>query len=266
MKNSFLLFLSIIFFFVNKEVNAQSTSTNVRGKVEYRYFQDNERLNTTLEKMKQEEPDKWAMFGDHFKQISQIRGQFKYKLVFNQTASHFSLVQEANEDYEGLAYKTAMNVGKGNKVQYLDLNEKKRIEQMKMRDNSIIHSVQPFDKYKWELTGNVKKIGKYVCREAIGTFMVYSKAGQVTKEAVAWFTPELPFSFGPMGFDGLPGLILEVYPAKGFNHAYRAVNIDVILNASDSRLPKLKKPSEVLEEEELQNRFGMMVKEIKGKN
>lgn len=29
-------------------------------------------------------------------------------------------------------------------------------------------------------------------------------------DVVAWFTPEIPVSFGPLGYYGLPGLIVEL--------------------------------------------------------
>ena len=56
---------------------------------------------------------------------------------------------------------------------------------------------------KWELTREEKKIGNYKCYKAI-TFL--NKKTKIE----AWYSPEIPLSFGPKGFGGLPGLIIEL--------------------------------------------------------
>ncbi len=55
----------------------------------------------------------------------------------------------------------------------------------------------------WTIQDSVKQVGSYECQMATCEFRGRSYC--------AWFTPEIPISNGPWKFNGLPGLILEVY-------------------------------------------------------
>lgn len=70
-------------------------------------------------------------------------------------------------------------------------------------------------KYKWEVSSESKKIGKYTCYKATTINNIHNSRGVVSVEIVAWFTPEIPFNFGPKEYNGLPGLIIEL--KEGFN-------------------------------------------------
>lgn len=64
---------------------------------------------------------------------------------------------------------------------------------------------------KWVITNETKKIGKYICHKATSILVRDNgKAGIFNFPITAWFTPEIPFSFGPIGYGGLPGMILEL--------------------------------------------------------
>ncbi len=67
---------------------------------------------------------------------------------------------------------------------------------------------QMFD--SWELKNEKKEIQGFICYKAIGFDIVTTSKGKEKKEVIAWYCPELPFSFGPNGYGGLPGLILEL--------------------------------------------------------
>lgn len=56
---------------------------------------------------------------------------------------------------------------------------------------------------KWQLQEEYKEISGYPCQKASTTFR--------GRNYEAWFTSEIPLSFGPWKFNGLPGLILEIY-------------------------------------------------------
>jgi GLPGLI family protein len=79
----------------------------------------------------------------------------------------------------------------------------------------------PQPEINWAIAEETKKIGDYNCQKATARFR--------GREYTAWFCVDLPYRFGPWKLQGLPGLILEAYDAKGevkfmFN---RFVNSDI---------------------------------------
>jgi len=58
-------------------------------------------------------------------------------------------------------------------------------------------------KINWKIGKETKKIGKFNCKKATANFR--------GRNYIAWFAKEIPLPFGPWKFNGLPGLILEVY-------------------------------------------------------
>ncbi|WP_313580321.1 GLPGLI family protein [Chishuiella sp.] len=78
-----------------------------------------------------------------------------------------------------------------------------------------------YGKYKldWKLNSNTKKIGNYYCKEATLNY-----AG---RKWIAYYTEDIPLSFGPYIFGGLPGLILEIYDNNKEHHfSLEAINFD----------------------------------------
>lgn len=78
---------------------------------------------------------------------------------------------------------------------------------------------------KWEITKDTKEILGFVCYKAV------SNSGS-SSQIVAWFTPDIPFQFGPGGYGNLPGLILEleegrtIFTAKEINFKPNKININ----------------------------------------
>ena len=56
-------------------------------------------------------------------------------------------------------------------------------------------------KINWLIKEETLKIGRFVCKKAIGDFR--------GRRYIAWFTEEIPLPYGPFKLHGLPGLILE---------------------------------------------------------
>lgn len=69
--------------------------------------------------------------------------------------------------------------------------------------------VKSIDDTKWTLTKESKKIQDYLCYKATAIATVKNEAGTFKRTIIAWYCPKIPISFGPKGYSGLPGLIME---------------------------------------------------------
>lgn len=70
--------------------------------------------------------------------------------------------------------------------------------------NFLIEDALPT--FSWTILEDTKQIQNYSCQKAITNFRGRSYE--------AWFCNSLPYNSGPWKFNGLPGLILEVYDTK----------------------------------------------------
>lgn len=107
----------------------------------------------------------------------------------------------------------------------------------------------------WKITNKTKTIGDYKCYQAIVTEKLYSRQGHYYyKDVIAWFTPEIPLSFGPKYYKGLPGLILQIE-----DNEYTLTAIKINLNPSeDVKINGLEKNDKVITQEESFNRIKEM--------
>jgi GLPGLI family protein len=85
------------------------------------------------------------------------------------------------------------------------------------------------DKVDWVLTNESKKIGVYTCYKAIATITSKQLNGMnFLSPIIAWYTPEIPTSYGIQSFNGLPGLTLElITDYESGKVVYKAIGIDL---------------------------------------
>lgn len=110
---------------------------------------------------------------------------------------------------------------------------------------------------KWQITQETKKLGNYTCYKAID---IESKNKKM--KPIAWFTPEIPISFGPLDFNGLPGLVLQVELA---NRIINATNI-VLNPKEDIKIEKPVKGKKITAEENQQRMDKFWKTKIKSRN
>lgn len=65
-------------------------------------------------------------------------------------------------------------------------------------------------KKNWILLNETKEINGFVCYKATSAKTVENGVGVFNFPTISWYCPQIPLSFGPNGFGGLPGLILEL--------------------------------------------------------
>lgn len=90
-------------------------------------------------------------------------------------------------------------------------------------------------KFKWVITNDSKEIDKYTCYRATTIKVVENSNGKHKVEIVAWFTPQLPYNFGPKEYNGLPGLILELKESDNLTFSLKKLK--------ELKEKKIKKPT-----------------------
>jgi GLPGLI family protein len=206
-------------------VNAQE----FQGKAEYfskRVFTEKIELNKATGENEMS-PEMEKAFQDAIKSASEKQ----YTLSFNKSECLYE-EQEQLEKPEapangGFSISVAFS-GEGKK--YLNLKDKISIEEADIFGKEFL-IVEPLEKPDWKLLNETKKIGDYNCFKAELIVQATEKQKEEYKEflkkeetkpalfkmdepkdktIVAWYTPEIPVSFGPNKYWGLPGLILEI--------------------------------------------------------
>ncbi|WP_396179151.1 GLPGLI family protein [Flavobacterium sp.] len=76
--------------------------------------------------------------------------------------------------------------------------------------NGAEYIINEEQKADWELTNETKTINGYICYKATSIYHNQSWNDNPKLKVTAWYTPKIPVSFGPNGYHGLPGLILEI--------------------------------------------------------
>ncbi|WP_084696446.1 GLPGLI family protein [Maribacter thermophilus] len=129
----------------------------------------------------------------------------KYVLRYNTKESFFEELPHAPHD-EFMA-KIASGIAFSDRSWYQDAKKNTAYRNKKIKDSMYIVSFN--DRMNgWTLHNETKSIGGYTCYKATQHHVQYYTENEFTIEA--WYTPEIPVPYGPSGFGGLPGLILQL--------------------------------------------------------
>ncbi|MEZ7944789.1 MAG: GLPGLI family protein [Flavobacteriaceae bacterium] len=196
-------------------------------------------------------------------QKKQMKARFKnflektYTLSFNKSESSFK--ENVTLDAPGTS-GPSWGRSNGQGSIYKNLKDKEMIEDVEQFSKRF-RIVEEMEFPQWEMSGETKQIGQYLCYKAtmekvdrsIDWGGIFSRRGSnakkkdstkvnQTKEAVktqtitAWYTPQIPVSAGPEGYWGLPGLILEINAGRT-----TMLCTEIIINPED--VVEIKKPS-----------------------
>ena len=129
----------------------------------------------------------------------------EFSLRYNAKESYFERLPHIAED--DLSANLAAIVSGVPNNWYQHIEERKSFYNKKVAGKTYL--VVFDDKMTgWELSNETKKIEEYTCYKA--TIRHYNERIEKEYFVEAWYTPEIPISYGPGGYGGLPGLILEL--------------------------------------------------------
>ncbi|HFX17974.1 MAG TPA: GLPGLI family protein [Flavobacteriales bacterium] len=179
---------------------------------------------------------------------------YQYILKFNPNESYYYIDEGLPIDESELnatAYDhSKMMTGSGifyqNKPNRISINYKHTLGKNYAVTDSLYNT-------NWQITNDSKYIGKYKVYKAV------ARCASCQKKVIAWFAPDIPLPFGPAGYGGLPGLILEV---KKYKNILRLKKLSFKKKQVEIKLPQNSIPitKQKLEDLQWQRRVEMMQK------
>jgi GLPGLI family protein len=157
--------------------------------------------------------------------------------------------------------------GGGNEILYYNGEQAKQVAQREMFERTFLveDSVR---RLNWKLTDETKTILTYTVKKAtaqrIGTRSIMAmENGEMKRQEVAdtttiiaWFTTQIPGSYGPQEFQGqLPGTILELNMNNG-RIVFKAIEVSPKVNLAAVKEPK--KGKRMTQAEYMKERIALM--------
>ncbi|SNQ42729.1 GLPGLI family protein [Cellulophaga lytica] len=127
-----------------------------------------------------------------------------FNLVFNNKKSLFFKQDKIYTNLDRIT-RTMINASYSG-TYYSDIEKNEKLRVVTFSGETFIANINK--NLLWKITDTTKVILGYTCYKA-----TLLKKNERTKEyntIEAWFSKEIPYYFGPLGFNGLPGLILEL--------------------------------------------------------
>ncbi|MBG6060315.1 GLPGLI family protein [Flavobacterium sp. CG_9.1] len=127
-----------------------------------------------------------------------------FELLFNSNESFFSIKDGLGLDDQGYLYAKLFSGYEGVIFQ----NEEFSYSEIKGEIGKFL--IKRNKRKDWTLENETKEINGFVCFKATAVKTVINSAGVFHFPIIAWYCPQIPLSYGPNGYGGLPGLILEL--------------------------------------------------------
>lgn len=215
-----------LMMFVSISISAQE----LHGKAEYfskRVQTKKKDVSKGIEKLEKMSPEMEKAFEEAMKSASEKQ----YTLSFSKAECLYEEVEQLQKPDAAANGGFSVSVSfPGGGKKYLNLKENNSITEDEIFGKEFL-IVEPLEKPQWKLVNETKKIGEYTCYKAELLIEATDKQKEEYKEflkkeevkpslfkmeepkdktVTAWYTPEIPVSFGPNNHWGLPGLILEI--------------------------------------------------------
>lgn len=223
---------------------------NTYSQVEYGLI---EYKKVRLKKIfKDDKKDKSANFEKFQKlesSINKVQKEIVFDLIYKNGESFFEVRKKMSVS-ENKFFKISLG-SDGNSKYYNSVN--KILRQVNTFGEDFLIS-KP--NYIWTLKKETKKIGKYNCFKATMVEKMKTRKGIKNVLIEAWYTPDINIPFGPIGYSGLPGLIMELKRNK-IKYYVNKIN----LNPKENTLIKEPTKGKKVTQEEF---YDIAIKAMKG--
>ncbi len=241
------------------------TTTTYAQKLEVNYQETTEVNVEELKKnMKVETTGSVNLPKDFYDNMFKSMGEPKdYTLTIYDNVSSYKKVEKISNGQTNGGFSVSVGFSGGGNGIYKDLVTKEYAKSANMMDKSYLIK-DKLTEYKWQLTRETKKLIGFDVKKA--TAVIDS-----TRTIVAWYTPSIAVKDGPLMYNGLPGLILElemIYTKKtdkkGFgNTTIRATEVKEVADMKPIEKPKEKNVISEKDFEELAKKQMARFKEMR---
>ncbi|SFZ90010.1 GLPGLI family protein [Flaviramulus basaltis] len=143
----------------------------------------------------------------YFKQASILLKIQEYELSYNKDGSLYKKVEKLSIENNLIVESFAQSISEFSGEVYHNPIKKTTIHKKEFSGSSfLIHKKT----IKWTLTSDTLRIDNYLCYKATTLRTIKNSEGIHKLLVTAWYTPNIPLLYGPDGYCGLPGLILQL--------------------------------------------------------
>lgn len=142
--------------------------------------------------------------------VNETIGSNEYVLKFNPNFAKYQLVEKMNSD-ENSSFKNklALAFSGFNGVAFFDKKIGHLIIKKEILDETFLITTK-FEEMNWILTKEKLILNGLTCYKAKKVLIKEGRNGVIETEITVWYTPEINLPYGPDGFGGLPGLIIQL--------------------------------------------------------
>ncbi|WP_445710362.1 GLPGLI family protein [Flavobacterium sp.] len=227
--NKKILILTIILTFFNEIVSSQ-TIKGIYIKQQTNGIGDDSNLSKTAK-----EPEIYEyIFSEN--SSSQI--------LINKGKTTIDTIRKKHETYDIEIESTVKTIKSSKSILIKDFKNAS-YEMNYIRDNEETYIKDKIPVYNWEILEEYKEVNGFKCKKATTIMETYGYKLNIT----AWFSEEIPINDGPITFNGLPGLILELNCSNLFIITFRNFTFDEKTVTKIPRIETNAKPQTVKEVE-----------------
>ncbi|WP_008634354.1 GLPGLI family protein [Bizionia argentinensis] len=174
---------------------------------------------------------------DEMKQVNNETTLMSFSLIFNEKGSFFEKKRNVPQNKYLATMAAIITLSKSSYFQNL---ESKNIYYNYKIGNKEYIVVDSTKMNSWTLSNETKNIEGFTCYKASKN--EFNERNQTNYLREAWYAPDIPVPYGPAGYGGLPGLILEIEIRKGFVYYVSKISLN---EQENLELPKLKDGPEI---------------------
>ncbi|MCU4187950.1 GLPGLI family protein [Flavobacterium sp. HXWNR29] len=144
------------------------------------------------------------------------KGNFNTTLIFNKEKSYFYIPNDLNQSELEMGEKLNRILMKYSPTYYVV----KDTATYTLKEDFIVKNKST---QEWTISNQTKKIDNFICYKATKIEKFKTRKNEDAEITItAWFCADIPYSYGPIMYNGLPGLILEL-EFKGYKYVAKKI-------------------------------------------